>query len=71
MTVQADGRSTDGQPQGSQSDRPGDRVPVTRAGDKSGAILILSIVLAILLVVMSVGFCIIRRYFFFCLTIEY
>ncbi|XP_054161906.1 tyrosine-protein phosphatase Lar-like isoform X2 [Oppia nitens] len=42
-------------------EKPGDRVPVTRAGDKSGAILILSIVLAILLVVMSVGFCIIRR----------
>ena len=61
MTAEGQGRASDGQSSGTPSDRPGERVPVTRAGDKSGAILILSIVLAILLVVMSVGFCIIRR----------
>jgi hypothetical protein len=47
----------------SKYDTPGQgAIPVTRTEDKSGAILILSIVLAILSVVICVGYCIIKRY---------
>ena len=36
-------------------------IPINRAGDKSGAIMILSLVLAILVVLMSIGFCVVKQ----------